>query len=110
MTNEEIKARLQIIRSGDMGLSETFWVYFLSIAVLLFVAGIALGHFGGIFRLAAAGWTIFMVIPVFKAADQYHGNKGWSLAAKCGIVIFALFAVLGVVSGTIAYFGALFAA
>lgn len=110
MTNEDIKARLQMIRSGDMGLSETFWVYFVSIAALLFVAGLALGALGGMFFLAAAGWTIFMVRPVFKAADQYRGNEGWVIAAKCSVAVFAIFAALGVISGTIAYFGALFTA
>lgn len=107
MTNEDIKARLEMIRSGDLGLSETFWVYFLSIAALLFVAGMALGPFGGMFHLAAAGWTIFMVRPVFKAANQYQGNKGFVYAAKGGIVVFAIFAILGILSATIAYFGAL---
>lgn len=108
MTNEEIKAKLQMLRSGDLGLSETFWVYFMSVAAILFVAGMALGAFGGMFMLGAGAWTIFMVMPVFKAAEKYKGNQGWVLAAKFAILIFALFAAISLVIGGLAMFGTLF--
>jgi hypothetical protein len=107
MNVEEIKAKLQIIRNGDMGLAETFWVYFFSITVVLvFISGF-LGPLGSMLAILSVGWTIFMVMPVFKAANQYQGMLVWALLAKAAMIIFATIAVISVLMNVFGIVGSL---
>ena len=107
MNVEEMKAKLQIIRNGDMGLAETFWVYFFSITVVLVFVGAFLGPFGSMVSIMAVGWTVFMVMPVFKAAKQYQGMVVWAWLAKAAMVVFTFFAVIAVLINVLGTVGSL---
>lgn len=99
------KEKLQLIQSGDMGLQETFWVYFLAVFVVLSFAGALLGSFGQILSIASAGWVVFMVKPVFKAADKYQGVKAFGILAKVFVVFSAAAVCMGVMLKILALFG-----
>lgn len=90
------KDKLQLIQNGDMGMQETFWVYFLAVFVVLSFAGALFGPLGQIISLAAAGWTVFMIKPVFKAADKYSGVKWFGILAKIFVVFTAAVVCMGV--------------
>ena len=98
------KEKLQLIQSGNMGLQETFWVYFLAVFVVLSFAGALLGSFGQILSIASAGWAVFMVMPVFRAADQYGGIKVFAIMAKIAVVLTAAAVAMGVVLKFLAVF------
>ncbi len=105
MNNEDIKLKLQTIRNGDMGLLETFWVYFLAVFVVLSFGAALLGPFGEMLSLAAIGWTVFMLFPVFKAADKYQGAFVWAILAKVGMVVFSGAVCIGALIKVFSVFG-----
>lgn len=88
---EKIKETLNRLWQGDVPLSHTFWLYYcVGIMVLRIFAGAA----GSVFGIVIVAWAGFMVMPIWRSADKYSGNKTFSLLAKIAAVVIAL-GVLG---------------
>lgn len=91
---QEVRTQLQLISSGDLGLSETFWVYLVSISIVINFVGLFSGPLYGTFAVAAAGWSVFMVKPVFLAAQDYQGLQLWGILARVVAVLVAIIFII----------------
>ena len=88
---DSIKAIMNKLWNGDVPLAYTFWLYyFIGIIVLRFIAG----AIGPVFAVVIVAWAGFMVVPIWKSANKYGGNKLFALLAKIAAIVIA-FGVLG---------------
>ena len=88
---DNIKALLKKLWNGEETLLKTFWLYYF-IGILLL--RIIVGALGSVFAIVIVAWAGFMVLPIWRSADKYGGNKLFALAAKVAAVVIAL-GVLG---------------
>ncbi len=80
---------------GKYRLIEVFWLYyFVPILVLGIIGGVLGGLLSVLFNLASLLWAGFMVIPIWKSADNYGGNTIFAVLAKIAAVLIGLNIVL----------------
>ena len=88
---DQIKTTLKQLWQGDLSLAHTFWLYYVVAMIALRIVASAIGPVMGIVIL---GWAGFMVVPIWRSADNYTGNSLFALLAKIAAVLMAL-GVLG---------------
>ena len=88
---DKIKAILKQLWAGDIALAQTFWLYYFVGILVMRIPAQALGMLGA---LLIIGWAGYMVLPIWRSADKYTGNKLFALLAKISAVVIAL-GVLG---------------
>ncbi len=84
---DKMKEKLNQLWNGEIPLAQTFWLYYFVGILLLRIVANAVGPIGAIIIL---GWAGFMVLPIWRAADKYTGNKLFGLLAKIAAVLIAL--------------------
>ena len=90
-STNNVKATLNALWEGNVPLAKTFWLfYFIGMMVIKLLAGFV----GPIMGIAVIGWAGFMVMPIWRSADKYEGNKLFALLAKIAAVLIAI-GVLG---------------
>ncbi|GJL84315.1 MAG: hypothetical protein DHS20C02_00900 [Micavibrio sp.] len=76
---------------GKYRLIEVFWLYYFVPVLVLNTLGTALGGLLAVLlNLVALLWAGFMVIPIWKSADNYKGNKALAILAKIVAVLVGL--------------------
>ena len=88
---DQIKTTLKQLWQGELSLAQTFWLYYVVAMIALRIVASAIGPVMGIVIL---GWAGFMVVPIWRSADNYTGNSLFALLAKIAAVLMAL-GVLG---------------
>ena len=98
MSKEDKKDRGEMARDlikGKYRLIEVFWLYyFVPVLVLNTLGGATGGLFSVLLNLAALLWAGFMVIPIWKSADNYEGSAIFAVLAKVVAVLIGLKVVL----------------
>ncbi|MEZ5815056.1 MAG: hypothetical protein R3E13_10135 [Alphaproteobacteria bacterium] len=84
---DKIKETLNQLWNGDIPLAHTFWLYYFIGMLVLRIPAQALGALGA---LIIIGWAGYMVLPIWRSADKYTGNKFFALLAKIAAVLIAL--------------------
>lgn len=83
----EAEKRVRVLWAGEVPLFHAFWVYGFAVVVGLSIIAAPFGLLGSLIRLIAMGWSLFMIKPIWLAADKYQGPQHWAIAAKIAVVL-----------------------
>lgn len=98
-----IKSYFHKIFKGEVSLFQTFWIWFITITVLLELffennyinEKISNSHFANFWDLLlyfiSFSYSIFIFLAVFRSANRYLGKKIWSLSSKIAVTINLIF-------------------
>ncbi len=78
--------------NGDVPLVYTFWLYYFVGVIVLSLLAVVIGP---VFAIVNVIWIAFMVLPIWKSANKYNGNKLFALLAKISAVVSGI-GVLGI--------------
>lgn len=85
---------------GDYGLARTFWGLGLGVSIAV---GLLLSSLGGgeavLVGVLHLGYTVVVLVGIWRAATQYEGLKIWSILAKASVVLVPGLLVLGLSLG-----------
>ena len=85
---------------GDYGLARTFWGLWISVSI---AAGLLLGSLSGgeaaLLGLLQFGYTVVVLVGIWRAATRYEGLKIWSILAKASVLLVPGLLVLGLSLG-----------
>lgn len=89
---------------GDAPLSRAFWEYAIGYGTLAHVAttGLAYGTYvagiplwlAAVVFFIAAPYTLLVAVGVWRSAGRYQGPAKWALAARVGVLAWAVAATL----------------
>lgn len=113
MINKENKSYFNKLINGEIGLSITFWIWFIFISIIISTftdfgfsnyeqaQRTQSDTFFALFIYAlTVVYTIFIFTVVIRSANKYNGSKIWSFLAKTAVTVnlfIALFSTLDIV-------------
>lgn len=97
MNVDTAKSVLKNLWEGNVPLVKTFWIYYVVVIIALNMLRSVVMVLGFLPDL----WSIFMVLPVWRAADKYQGQAAYGWIAK----IFVVLSAFGSAAGLYYYMG-----
>ncbi|QQG36919.1 MAG: hypothetical protein HYS17_03870 [Micavibrio aeruginosavorus] len=83
----EAEKRIRALWAGEVALFNAFWVYGFAVVAGLSIIASPFDLLGSLIHLVALGWSLFMIKPIWLAADKYQGPQHWAVAAKIAVVL-----------------------
>lgn len=85
---EAFKEKLANLWAGNIPLAQTFWLYYVALTFVLGFIGNSMNQ--PFFLLLSLLWAGYMVLPIWRAANNYTTLKLYAVLAKVAAVIIGL--------------------
>ncbi len=84
--SNDIKEKFETLWNGDVPLVKTYWLYYFT---GVFILRIITALISPALAMVALLWAGFMIVPIWRSADKYSGNRLFALLAKISAVLIA---------------------
>ncbi|MCM2343252.1 MAG: hypothetical protein NDJ24_01680 [Alphaproteobacteria bacterium] len=83
----EAETRIRALWAGEVPLFHAFWIYGFAVIAGLAILAAPFDLLGSVINLIGLAWSLFMIKPIWLAADKYQGPQHWAIAAKIAVVL-----------------------